>query len=98
MRRLFAALLPATALLAVGLALPAVPEFVDSPTAPPLIFTPDWVTLFVPLAVAALVLAGVAGLSARRLVAGAGSALRPERVRPGLVVPLSAGVGAFRDA
>lgn len=56
-------------LLAVWLALRAVPQFVTPPTAPPLHYTPDAVALAAPLVGITLIVAVVALLGAVGLVA-----------------------------
>lgn len=56
-------------LLAVWLALPAVPQFVTAPTAPPLHYTPDPVLLGAPLAAVTVLVLAAAVLGALGLVA-----------------------------
>ena len=64
-------------LLAVYLAIPAVPEFVQTPAAPALLYRPDWLLLAVPLALVVVAIGVICVLSAYALVAGA----RPEQLR-----------------
>lgn len=64
-------------LLAVYLAIPAVPEFVETPAAPALLYRPDWTLLVVAVALVVVAIAVICVLSALALVAGA----RPEQLR-----------------
>lgn len=64
-------------LLAVYLAVPAVPEFVQTPAAPPLLYRPDWLLLAVPLAAVVVAIAVICVVSSFTLVAGA----HPEQLR-----------------
>ena len=67
----------AAGLLAVRLALPAVPEFVEVPAQPALLYVPAWGPLALLLGLAVAVTAAVAAVSVGTLLAG----VRPDQLR-----------------